>query len=113
MDGWMEVINQLIIMICVNVSCIFFLSEASIPEEFFSLFANQTHLISAIYNYTTLIPQLELLVREMTPSLPPSQIQNEQNATQNCTNTQNASAVPEVPACPIGIEAPGKLLILK
>ncbi|KAL9957687.1 hypothetical protein ACROYT_G034613 [Oculina patagonica] len=80
--------------------------QASIPEEFFSLFANQTHLLSAIYNYTAMIPHLELLVRETNPSLPPSQIQTSTNATQNCTNTQNASAVPEVPACPIGTEAP-------
>lgn len=88
----------------------FFFSEASIPEEFFSLFADKTHLLTAIYNYTSMIPDILLQEIALSSTL---KLQNEQNtnAIENCTNAQNSSAVPVVPACPIGTQAPGKLLI--
>ena len=105
----MLLLNQLVLII-LNHFFILFLSEGSIPEEFFALFTNQTRLLTSIYNYTSKIPDLELLVREIAPSSPLNQSQNEQsaNVTQNCTNVQNVSAEPVVPACPVGAQAPGK-----
>ncbi|KAJ7340102.1 hypothetical protein OS493_002828 [Desmophyllum pertusum] len=95
--------------------------KAAIPDQFFSLFMNQTSLLSAIYNYTSLIPDLELLVHGLNlSSLVLKQVaQNEQhtNTTQNCAIAQNVTRVVEssvfiAPACPLGNYAPGKLLIM-
>ena len=87
-----------------------FLSEESIPDEFHSLFMNQTYLLQGIFNYTTMIPNLQLLIEGINASLQLRQTQKQQdiNTTQNCTNAQVIQQSYAAPACPLGIQAPGK-----
>lgn len=95
-----------------TIFCFFLFSEPSIPEEFLSLFKNQTHLLTLIYDYTSMIPDLELLIRGIYSMKSLNQTQTEQNTklTQNCTIVQNVSSAPVQPACPLGTQAPGKWL---
>ena len=95
-----------------EIFVVFLFSEPSIPEEFFSLFENQTDLLTSIYNYTSMIPHLELLIRGIysLQSLNQTQTVQSTNLTQNCTIVQNESSVMVQPECPLGTRAPGKWL---
>ena len=88
-----------------------FRPEESIPAEFYSLFMNQTYLLQGIFNYTTIIPNLEFLIQGILNSssqLKQAQEQQNINTTQNCTNAQVIQQSYVAPACPLGIQAPGK-----
>lgn len=88
-----------------------FRSEESISDEFYSLFMNQTNLLQGIFNYTTMIPNLQLLIQGILNSssqLQQAQEQQDINTTQNCTNAQVIQQSYVAPACPLGIQAPGK-----
>ena len=79
----------------------------SIPAEFYSLFVNQTYVLAAIYNYTSLLPGLELLVQSINSSLPVTTRELEVNKVQNCSNYTEVA--PIAPACPLGVQAAGKI----
>ena len=91
--------------------------EASILEGFLSLFANQSRLLAEIYNYTSIIPDLELVLRGINLSQTVTQKalpEQDKNVTQNCTKEKDSAVVapsaPSAPACPLGNYAPGKVL---
>lgn len=109
-----QIKNSFLVHNWVHVICPFsifvFLSEETIPDDFYWLFMNQTYLLQRIFNYTTVIPNLQLLIQGINASLQLEQAQKQQdsNATQNCTNAQARAQEPMAQACPLGIQAPGK-----
>ncbi|XP_078345245.1 microfibril-associated glycoprotein 4-like [Oculina patagonica] len=68
-------------------------SLSSIPEELISIFANHTNQLSAIYNYTRMIPDLRLLLEQIrnqsTGVNQQGKTEQETNTTQNCTEQQS------------------------
>ena len=92
------------------VLVLLFLSEESIPDEFYSFYINQTQLLTAIFNYTSMIPDLQLLIQRMNSSLSETEEKEPQitNTTQNCTNSQSNQSQAMAPPCRHAIQAPGK-----
>lgn len=82
--------------------------KKSIPDEFYSLYINQTQLLTAIFNYTSMIPDLQLLIQRMNSSLSETEEKEPQitNTTQNCTNSQSNQSQAMAPPCRHAIQAP-------